>query len=250
MVPRPGRPLLFKSQAQKFLENSMRRRRNPAKPATIRNWQSCLARWLNPEIGDQPLADVNNAILKQLVAKMCDAGLSAQTVVTYTGLVKLVVGSALDENGEELFPRKWNHDFIDLPIIANQHRPTFSAETMSSIAQADTRYRPLFALLGKRIACRGSTRVGDQAPFPGLPDADHFSERLARDDPNPENSERFPSGGPLFRTRGDASGVRRDQGGGVDIPNSQRQRSTPNEHPLSGIASTFGHVEGAPKRVS
>jgi integrase len=77
----------------------------------------------------------NNATLKALIAKMDDASLSAQSIVTYTNLVKLVVASALDENGEELFPRKWNNEFIDLPMVENQYQPIFTAETVNAIVQ-------------------------------------------------------------------------------------------------------------------
>jgi integrase len=143
-----SRPVLFKSQAQWFLENSANRRRHPVKPATVCTWRSCVAKWLEPNIGDLSLATINNATLKQLVSKMAEAGLSAQSIVTYVGLVKLVVASALDANGEELYPRKWNHDFIDLPVIANQHRPMFSNETVSSIVEnSNGQPKVLYALL-------------------------------------------------------------------------------------------------------
>jgi integrase len=143
-----GRPLLFKSQAKWFLENSVTRRRNPIKPATAYGWENCFRKWLEPRLGDSPLASVNNSSLKQLVAELCDAGLSAQSIVTYVGLVKLIVASALDENGEELFPRKWNHDFIDLPVIEKQHRPTFTSDTVSSIVRNSTGMsKVLFAIL-------------------------------------------------------------------------------------------------------
>jgi integrase len=58
------------------------------------------------------------------------------------------VASAIDENGEQLFPRKWNHDFIDMPVVQKQHQPTFAAETMSSIVRkAEGQEQVLYALL-------------------------------------------------------------------------------------------------------
>jgi integrase len=65
-----------------------------------------------------------------------------------TNLVKLIVGSALDENGEQLFPRKWNNEFMDVPVIENQKQPTFTADTMSAIVErADGQEQVLYALL-------------------------------------------------------------------------------------------------------
>lgn len=127
--------ITFREQAECFMNHSMNRKRRPVKPATLQAWQNCVNKWLNPNLGDIPLASVNNAALKELVAKMQGAVLSPKTISTYIGLVKLVVASALDKNGEQLFPRKWNHDFIDLPVVENQHQPLFDAETMSKIVQ-------------------------------------------------------------------------------------------------------------------
>jgi integrase len=76
------------------------------------------------------------------------SGLSAKTISNYIGLVKLVVSSAIGDDGEELFPRKWNHEFLDLPMIEKQLQPTFSAETMSAIVEkAAGQEQVLYALL-------------------------------------------------------------------------------------------------------
>lgn len=73
------------------------------------------------------------------------------------GLAKLVVGSAEDENGDELFPRKWNHDFIDLPVVRDQHQPTFTSDVVTKIIQAAAgQRRVLYALLAG-----GGMRIGE-----------------------------------------------------------------------------------------
>jgi integrase len=105
-------------------------------------------KWLNPNLGDLLLSSVNNATAKALVAKMHDAGLSPKTINNYFGLVKQIVASAIDDNGEEMFPRKWNHDFIDLPVVEDQYQPCFPAPMMSAIVQnADGQEQALYALL-------------------------------------------------------------------------------------------------------
>jgi len=138
----------FREQMSWFLDHAMNRKRKPVKPATLFSWQNCANKWLNPNLGDIPLAAVNNATVKTLVAKMHDAGLSAKTITTYIGLVKLVVASALDKDGEQSFPRKWNHEFIDLPVVENQRQPVFTSEIVGKILQrAEGQERVLFALL-------------------------------------------------------------------------------------------------------
>jgi integrase len=140
--------ITFREQMKWFLNHAMNRKRKPVKPATLFSWQNCANKWLNPNLGDIPLAAVNNATVKVLVAKMDEAELSAKTITTYVGLVKLVVASALDKNGGQLFPRKWNHDFIDLPVIGKQRQPVFTAEMVGKILQkADGQDRVLLALL-------------------------------------------------------------------------------------------------------
>jgi|HubBroStandDraft_2_1064218.scaffolds.fasta_scaffold00832_9 integrase len=138
----------FREQAKSFLSHSMNRKRSPVKPATSTTWQNCVDKWLNPNLGDLPLASVNNATVKTLVAKMHAAGLSPKTISNYVGLVKLVVASAVGDDGDEIFPRKWNHDFLDLPLIEKQHQPTFTADAMSAIVErAAGQEQMLFALL-------------------------------------------------------------------------------------------------------
>jgi len=61
----------------------------------------------------------------------------------------MVIASALNENGEQVYPRTWNHDFIDLPEIRNQRQPAFSEDVMKIIAaNSEGRERMLFVLLG------------------------------------------------------------------------------------------------------
>lgn len=138
----------FREQAELFFKHAMERKRRPVKPKTLETWGYCADKWLIPALGDLPLGLVNNRTVKPLVEKMREAGLSAKSIHSYIGLVKLIVASKVDENGEQVFPRKWNHEFLDMPIIAGQRRPAFTAEVMAGIIEAASgRERVLYALL-------------------------------------------------------------------------------------------------------
>src|SRR5208282_555334 len=100
--------LTFREQAEKWIASLPTRRRKPVKPATIWGWQHVLDKWLLPNLGDMILAEVGNAAIKGLIEKMISAGLSAQSVVNYTKVVKMVVASAVNDEGEQIYPRKWN----------------------------------------------------------------------------------------------------------------------------------------------
>jgi len=127
------------------------RKRKPVAQTTIDDWERTLKNWLNPQIGGLPLSEVNNRVLKQVVAFMSEGGLSPKTIDNYVGVVKSVVASAVDKEGEEIYPRKWNHEFIDMPVVAEsrQNTPCFSGEVMTGLADyAEPRERMLFTLCG------------------------------------------------------------------------------------------------------
>jgi integrase len=89
-------------------------------------------------------------VVRELVEKMSEAGLSAKTIVNYVQVVKLVVASVVDQEGEQIYPRKWNHDFIQLPVVCKekQHRPTVTEADLGAILPGvKTKYAVLFALL-------------------------------------------------------------------------------------------------------
>ena len=117
-VVKQSHGVTFREQANWWLNHIRRRKRKPLAPATLELWKGCLDNWINPNIGDLPLCEVNNSVLKTLVAKMSEGGLSPKTISdNYVPVVRMVVASAVDEQGEEIYPRKWNNEFIDLPVV-------------------------------------------------------------------------------------------------------------------------------------
>ena len=148
----------FRQQAEFWLKSLSTRKRNPVEQTTIDTRRYALDKWIYPEIGTMRLAEVNNLALKELVEKMAAESLSAATIRDYSNIVKAVAASAIDENGEEKFPRKWNDGFIDAPLIEKQNQPTTTAEGMQHILENATgQYRVFYALLA---GC-GPMRAGE-----------------------------------------------------------------------------------------
>jgi integrase len=140
----------FREQARIWISSLATRRRRPVKPATIFGWQHALDKWILPTIGDVPVAEVSNAVLKTLVETMATGGLAPKTIVNYSQVPKMVVASVVNDEGDEVYPRKWNHDFIGLPIIDKnkQHRPTVTESEVSEItSHRSFRFGVLFSLL-------------------------------------------------------------------------------------------------------
>lgn len=143
----------FKEQAERWLEQIQTRKRKPIKPRTADAWATAL-RYVNPRLGEMPLASVNNLALKGLIATTAaekKGGLprfSAKSIRNYVQVVKMVVASAVNDVGEQIYPVRWNHDFMDLPIVKDQRTPAFTADEISTIiSEAEGQYSLLYAVL-------------------------------------------------------------------------------------------------------
>lgn len=74
----------------------------------------------------------------------------------------MIVGSLLNDEGEPIYPRKWNNEFIDLPVVENQRQPVFTGEEVSKLLNnCDSFHRILCALtagsglrIGEALAIR------------------------------------------------------------------------------------------------
>lgn len=91
---------------------------------------------------------------------MTKTGHSTKTITdNYAPVVKMVMASAVDEQGEEIYARKWNAEFIDLPVVEKekQNTPSFSSDVMTGLSQwKKQKERMIFILCGA-----GGFRVGE-----------------------------------------------------------------------------------------
>jgi hypothetical protein len=158
----------FKDQGEIWLKSLANRKRNPLEQTTIDTRRYALDKWIYPFFEERLLADINNRAMKELVEHL--SKLSAATIRDYTNIVKAVVSSAIDENGEELFLREWNEEYIDAPVIRHQNQPSTNREGVEAIlGEATGQYRVLYALLA---GC-GPLRAGEAL---GLEIGKHISE--------------------------------------------------------------------------
>ena len=120
------------------MESLSTRRRRPLKPATIYGWQHCLDRWILPNLGNKLVSEVGNGALRQFVEILTAARLAPKTIVNVVTVVKFVVASAVDEEGDQIHPRVWNYEFIQLPLVIkeNQSRPRVTEAEISGLLKA------------------------------------------------------------------------------------------------------------------
>jgi hypothetical protein len=154
---RPGRlAVTFRQQGELWLKSLANRKRNPLEQTTIDARRYYLDKWIYPFFGERLLADINNRAMKELVEHL--SKLSPATIRDYTNIAKSVVASAINDDGEPLFPRKWNEEYIDAPMIDAQNQPTTNSEGVETIlAKATGQYQVLYALLA---GC-GPLRAGE-----------------------------------------------------------------------------------------
>ena len=113
---------------------------------------------------------MGNGALRQFVEILSAAGLAPKTIVSVVTVVKLVVASAVDAEGDQLHPCVWNHEFIQLPLVIKekQNRPTITETEISALLRkVNERYAVLVALVagtGLRIGGALALRTEDFAP--------------------------------------------------------------------------------------
>jgi integrase len=156
--------ITFAQQAEKFLSEGASRKRNPLRPASLRTYKAQIDTHLLPVLGKMKLQDVGNKIVNSLVQKMSDQGLSARTIGLNITIIKKIRKSAVDEDGNQLFPITWNSDVIDAPDMSDPKQATVSSQQITdAISKADRYQKALYAILagtGLRIAESLAIKVG------------------------------------------------------------------------------------------
>ena len=136
----------FENQANQYLAEIA----STVRPNTLQVYRSILDSRILPAIGGLELADVGNKTVKALVVSLTDAHLSPATITLAVGLVKQIVKSAVDEEGNRLYRVDWNSDFIKAPKVnpKSQSSPIATSEALSkAVAGTKGEIRVLVALL-------------------------------------------------------------------------------------------------------
>jgi len=159
--------MTFREQAKNFMIQVEIRKRNPVRTNTLISYRSLLNHQILPFLGNLPLENVQNGTVRGFVQHLSESGKSPATILGIISLVKAIVKSAVDQNGNQLYPRTWNNDFMDLPQVTavGQEAPVATPETVQqAISRAIGPYKALYALLagsGLRIGEALALKLGD-----------------------------------------------------------------------------------------
>jgi integrase len=112
-----------------------------------------------PRIGSQQLEGFDNGAMKAFADGLCtqQPRLGARTIRDVVLVAKMIVASAVDSNGNYLFPIKWNTHFIDLPRIGATTTRGIDAQNIQKLIQeSPARYAMLVA-----VAAGTGMRLGE-----------------------------------------------------------------------------------------
>jgi integrase len=150
--------MTFETQSHEWLER-LRSRRTPVKPATLKTFTSIVRAHINPRIGNARLDSFDNGAMKAFADGLCirEPKLGPRTIRDVVLVAKMIVASAVDSNGNFLFPVKWNAHFIDLPKIGATTTQGIDAKGIQKLIQeSPARYATLFA-----VAAGTGMRLGE-----------------------------------------------------------------------------------------
>ena len=98
----------------------------------------------------------------RLVERLAQKKLKPATIHNITLVVKLVRASAIDDDGNQLFPIKWNRRFIDAPSVdpTKQRKPSFTADQVTAIVKAASGRMQMAAILFASTGLRAGELFG------------------------------------------------------------------------------------------
>jgi integrase len=147
--------------------------RDYAKPiasATSKSYGSAIVK-LNGLCGSVPLAGFTAKKLGEVVQALKDEGLAPKTVRELASIAKQIVASVVDDEGEEIYPRKWPQKIVRVPLQTKQKQPAFQPPQVSALLEGlearGHRYAVLCALIaasGLRFSEALALELGPQHP--------------------------------------------------------------------------------------
>jgi integrase len=156
----------FELQAARWLEGLRNRDCAPVAPSTLATFES-RAKTILSIVGPQTrLEDFKNAAMAKFVQDAKRLKWAPSTLADHILVIKLIISSATDAEGEELFPRTWKRRVINAPRVERdkQHTPCLTRDEVENLLhKAKTQQeRLIYAFLcgsGLRISEAQAVRV-------------------------------------------------------------------------------------------
>lgn len=130
------------------------------KPASLDTFTSRTSTWILPHLGELEIESIRNGRVKEF-AETISQKLGPKTTREVVGLVKMILESHVNADGEPLLDLRWRTDFIfeNVKEIGRQSQPTISRDALNAVLRnrrMKVRDRVLIAL-----AASTGMRIGE-----------------------------------------------------------------------------------------
>jgi integrase len=168
--------MLIRELSECWLERLKNRKRKPVKPASLAIFSSYVSNHVNPLIGGLEVQAFQSKQMKEFAEALVAKNLAPKTVHEIVNTVQQIIKSAQDENGDPLYVRNWNRDFIleSVADVREQRQPVCTKDMIHEalrLRHASTdKNRVIVALLlasGIRIGELLALRCGDDGEHSG-----------------------------------------------------------------------------------
>jgi integrase len=132
----PPTPLYnFELQAARWLEGLRTRDCDPVAPSTLATFASRVKTILSVVGPQTRLEDFKNAKMANFVRDAGRFKWAPSTLADHITVIKLIISSAIDAEGEELFPRTWKRRVINAPRVERdkQHTPYLTLDDVETL---------------------------------------------------------------------------------------------------------------------
>ena len=101
--------MTFQEQSEIWFNGLGVRKLRPVKPGTLRTYKSLLNARILPRLGAAEIETFKNLAMKNFVSELSESGVALSAPESdIVAVVKAVIESATDAEGELLYPRTWN----------------------------------------------------------------------------------------------------------------------------------------------
>jgi integrase len=131
----PNQSITFLSQYHKWVDGLKNRACDPVAPSTLATFESRAKTILSVVSPQTRLEDFRNAAMAEFVQDAKRFKWAPSTLADHILVIKLIISSATDPEGEELFPRTWKRRVINAPRVerAKQHTPCLTHDEVETL---------------------------------------------------------------------------------------------------------------------
>jgi integrase len=154
--------MLFSTATQNFINDLGLPRRRKVLAQNTQRLYAIYSRRAAESLGPLSLSDITNATIRDFVSELRKEGLAPSTIQGHLATLKLVIDSVRNEDGDSIYSKKWNLDFIAAPVVkqAEQNAPVATPQDVEKAITRDDVLVPFLAASGLRISEALALQIG------------------------------------------------------------------------------------------